>query len=137
VPAACSFDYAVIRVVPDVTREEFVNAGVILFCRTRRYLDAQIELDAARLAALAPQLDLDVVRQHLALIPAICAGEGPIGRLGKAETFHWLVAPHSTTIQCSPVHSGITDDPTRTLTRLLDAHVRIGQAAATQLSNQF
>lgn len=125
-PAACTFDYAVIRVVPDVTREEFVNVGVILFCRTRRYLAAQIELDAARLAALAPQLDLDVVRQHLALIPAICAGEGPVGRLGKAEAFHWLVAPHSTTIQCSPVHSGITDDLAHTLARLLDAHVRRG-----------
>ncbi len=126
-PAACSFDYAVIRVVPDVTREEFVNAGVILFCRTRRFLAAQIELDAARLAALAPQLDLDLVRQHLALIPAICAGEGPIGGLGQAEAFHWLVAPHSTTIQCSPVHSGITDDPAGTLARLMDAHVRRAQ----------
>jgi len=127
VPAACSFDYAVIRVVPDVTREEFVNAGVILFCRTRRFLAAQIELDAACLAALAPQLDLDLVRQHLALIPAICAGEGPIGRMGQAEAFHWLVAPHSTTIQCSPVHSGITDDPAATLARLMDAHVRRAQ----------
>ena len=127
-PAACAFDYAVIRVVPDVTREEFVNAGVILFCRTRRYLAAHIELDAARLAALAPQLDLDLVQQHLALIPAICAGEGPVGQLGKAEAFHWLVAPHSTTIQCSPVHSGITDDPAHTLARLLDAHVRQGSS---------
>jgi len=124
VPAECSYDYAVIRVVPDVTREEFINAGVILFCRTRRFLAAQIELDETRLAALAPQLDLDLVRQHLALIPAICTGEGPIGRLGQAEAFHWLVAPHSTTIQCSPVHSGLTDDPTRTLTHLMDMHVR-------------
>lgn len=123
-PAACSFDYAVIRVVPDVTREEFVNVGVILFCRTRRFLAAQIDVDATRLAALAPQLDIELVRQHLALIPAICAGKGPIGRLGQAEAFHWLVAPHSTTIQCSPVHSGITDDPAATLARLMDAHVR-------------
>jgi hypothetical protein len=116
VPAACAFEYAVIRVVPDVVREEFVNAGVILFCRTRRHLIAQIELDQARLAALAPHFDLDLVRQHLALIP--------IGRLGKAEAFHWLVAPHSTTIQCSPVHSGITDDLAQTLERLMDVHVR-------------
>ncbi len=123
-PAACAFEYAVIRVVPDVVREEFVNAGVILFCRTRRHLVARIELDEARLAALAPHVDLGLVRQHLALIPAICAGEGPIGRLGKAEAFHWLVAPHSTTIQCSPVHSGISDDLAQTLERLLDAHVR-------------
>lgn len=123
-PAACSFEYAVIRVVPDVTREEFVNAGVILFCRTQRHLVAQIELDAARLAALAPALDPTLVQQHLALIPAICAGEGPIGQLGKAEAFHWIVAPHSTTIQCSPVHSGITDDLGLSLARLMDAHVR-------------
>ncbi|HAJ37758.1 MAG TPA: DUF3037 domain-containing protein [Chloroflexi bacterium] len=129
-PAACSFDYAVIRVVPDVTREEFVNVGVILFCRTRRFLAAQIELDAARLAALAPQLDLELVRQHLTLIPAICAGEGPIGRLGQAEAFHWLVAPHSTTIQCSSVHSGITDDPATTLAQLMDAHVRTKRFSA-------
>ncbi len=123
-PGDCAFEYAVIRVVPDVTREEFVSAGVILFCRTRRFLAAQIELDAARLAVLAPQLDLAVVREHLALIPVICAGEGPIGGLGKAEAFHWLVAPHSTTIQCSPVHSGITHDLAQTLERLMDAHVR-------------
>lgn len=123
-PAVCSFEYAVIRVVPDVTREEFVNAGVILFCRTRRHLVAQVELDNVRLAALAPDLDLTLVQQHLAIIPAICAGEGPIGQLGKAEAFHWLVAPHSTTIQCSPVHSGITDDLVHALARLMDAHVR-------------
>jgi hypothetical protein len=124
VPGDCLYDYAVIRVTPDVTREEFVNAGVILFCRTERYLAAQTELDEGCLCALSPQIDLDLVRRHLALIPAICAGEGPVGRLGKAEAFHWLVAPHSTVIQCSPVHSGITHDPASTLERLMDAHVR-------------
>ncbi|MBE2238526.1 MAG: DUF3037 domain-containing protein [Caldilineaceae bacterium] len=123
-PGDCSFDYAVIRVVPDVTRGEFVNAGVILFCRTRRYLAAQVELQEARLIALAPQLDIALVRCHLALIPAICAGAGPIGQLGKAEAFHWLVAPHSTTIQCSPVHAGITHDPAQSLARLMAAYVR-------------
>jgi hypothetical protein len=110
--------------VPDVTRGEFVNAGVILFCRTRRYLAAQVELQEARLIALAPQLDIALVRCHLALIPAICAGAGPIGQLGKAEAFHWLVAPHSTTIQCSPVHAGITHDPAQSLARLMAAYVR-------------
>lgn len=123
-PDACSFDYAVIRVVPDVTREEFVNAGVILFCRTRRYLAARIELDEARLTALAPDIDIDQVRRHLALIPAICAGEGPIGRMGKAEAFHWLVAPHSTVLQCSRVHSGITTDLAAALERLMEMQVR-------------
>lgn len=123
-PGECSYEYAVIRVTPDVTREEFINAGVILFCRTRRYLAAQIELDVDCLRALAPQLDPDVVHAHLALLPAICAGEGPVGQLGQAEAFHWLVAPHSTSIHCSPVHSGITNDPAATLERLMAAHVR-------------
>ena len=123
-PDACSYDFAVIRVVPDVTREEFVNAGVILFCRTRRYLAARIDLDEARLAALAPHFDSELVRRHLALIPAICAGEGPVGQMGKAEAFHWLVAPHSTAIQCSPVHSGVTADLDAALERLMEMHVR-------------
>ena len=123
-PDACSYDFAVIRVVPDVTREEFVNAGVILFCRTRRYLAARIDLDEARLAALAPHFDSELVRRHLALIPAICAGEGPVGQMGKAEAFHWLVAPHSTAIQCSPVHSGVTADLDAVLERLMEMHVR-------------
>ena len=110
-PEPCSYDYAVIRIVPDVTRQEFINAGVILFCRTRRFLAAQVHLDVQRLAALAPGIDVDAVQRQLDLIPAICAGEGPVGRLGQAEAFHWIVAPHSTMIQCSPVHSGITHDP--------------------------
>ncbi len=123
-PEACSYDYAVIRFTPDVTREEFINAGVILFCRTRRYLAAQIELDKERLRILAPQIDPEVVHAHLALIPAICAGEGPIGGLGQAEAFHWIVAPHSTSIHCSPVHAGFTDDPAATLERLMAVYVR-------------
>lgn len=128
-PDACTYDYAVIRIVPDVTREEFINAGVILFCRTQRYLAARIELDDARLRKLAPDIEIDMVRRQLALIPAICTGEGPIGRMGQAEAFHWLVAPHSTVIQCSPVHSGITDDLDATLERLLAMQVRRSTAA--------
>lgn len=123
-PEPCSYDYAVIRVVPDVTRQEFVNAGIILFCRTRRYLVAQVELDAARLAALAPGIDTEAVRRQLDLLPAICAGEGPVGQLGKAEAFHWIVAPHSTVVQCSPVHSGVTHDPAGEVERLMSSLVR-------------
>ncbi len=118
-PEPCSYDYAVIRIVPDVTRQEFVNAGVILFCRTRRFLAAQVHLDAQRLAALAPGIDMDAVQRQLDLLPAICAGEGPVGQLGQAESFHWIVAPHSTMIQCSPVHSGITQDPAGEMARLM------------------
>jgi hypothetical protein len=124
VPATSSFDYAVIRVTPKVERGEFINVGVILFCRTARYLNAQIELDVMRLRALAPDIDVELVQEQLALIPRLCAGEGPIGQLGQAEVFHWLVAPHSTVIQCSPVHSGVADDPAAALEHLMNMLVR-------------
>ncbi len=123
-PGPHVYDYAVVRVVPYVEREEFVNAGIILFCRPARYLAAKIELDCERLLALAPQCDVDAVEEQLAFIPRMCAGEGPIARLGQAETYHWLVAPHSTVIQCSPVHSGVTNDLPATLERLMDLMVR-------------
>ncbi len=123
-PGPCVYDYAVIRVVPAVEREEFVNAGVIVFCRTRRFLVARIELDRERLCALAPAIDLAQVEEQLSLIPRLCAGEGPIGVLGQAEAFHWLVAPHSTVIQSSPVHSGITEDLAVAVEQLLDTLVR-------------
>lgn len=126
-PTRSSFDYAIIRVVPRVERGEFVNAGVILFCRTRRFLAAQVELDEARLLALAPDCDLPAVQQQLATIPLICAGgpeSGPIGALPLAERFHWLVAPRSTVIQTSPVHSGICTDPAAALERLVATMVR-------------
>lgn len=110
-PTRSTYEYAYVRVVPRVEREEFLNVGVILFCRTRRFLAARIVLDRPRLAALAPTLDPDVVQAHLDLIPRICKGEGPIGQLGQAEAFHWLVHPRSTVIQTSPVHSGLCTDP--------------------------
>jgi hypothetical protein len=119
-PTLNSYDYAFIRVVPRVERGEFVNVGAILFCRTLRFLAARIVIDAERLAALAPDLDLALLRQHLALIPQICAGDGPIGALGQAESFHWLVAPHDTIIQTSPVHSGLCSDPQFALDQLVD-----------------
>jgi hypothetical protein len=127
VPTLSSFDYAVIRVVPRVEREEFVNAGVILFCRTRRYLGARIALDRDRLRPLAPEVDMDEIERHLAVIPLICSGSpagGPIAALPIAERFHWLVSPRSTVIQVSPVHSGLSGDPEASLDRLLDEIVR-------------
>lgn len=126
--ARSSFDYAIVRVVPRVERAEFVNAGVILFCRTCRFLAARIELDARRLAALAPWLDLAEVERHLAIIPLVAAGDpdgGPIAQLPMADRFHWLVAPRSAMIQISPVHSGLCDDPTAALEDLLDRLVRL------------
>jgi hypothetical protein len=128
VPALSSFDYAVIRVVPRVERAEFLNAGVLLFCLERDFLRARIELSEARLLALWPQADAGLIRQHLAAIPRICAGSpdgGPIARLTLRERFHWLVAPRSTMIQVSPVHTGLTEAPERTLDELFQQMVAL------------
>ena len=122
-----SYDYALIRVVPRVERDEFVNAGAILYCRARRFLRAAIALDERRLLALAPDLDVPTVRRHLDAIPRVAAGDpnaGPIARLSQAERFHWLVAPASAMIQPSPVHSGLCADPAAALERILDELVR-------------
>lgn len=126
-PEPCPFDYAVIRVVPRVERGEFINAGVIVSCPAKNYLKAAVELDARRLSALAPELDQETLRRHLDAIPRICeggAGAGPIGLLPPRSRFHWLVAPRSTIIQTSPVHTGLCEDGDRVLERLLDAMVR-------------
>jgi len=127
VPAQSSFDYAILRVVPRVEREEFVNAGVILFCLERDYLAARVALDEERVRALFPAADLAAIREHLQAVPRICAGgegSGPIGELSRRERFHWLVAPRSTVIQVSPVHAGLCEDPARALEHLLDRMVR-------------
>jgi Protein of unknown function (DUF3037) len=117
------FQYAIVRVVPRIERGECMNVGVIFFCRPRRYLAARIALDEARLASFAPELDLEEVRAHLDALTRIAAGEedaGPVARLEQSERFHWLVAPSSTVIQTSPVHTGLCEDPEDTLTGLLD-----------------
>lgn len=127
-PTRSSFDYAVVRVVPRVEREEFVNAGVILFCRTRRFLAARVDLDPDRLRALWPAVDVEEVQHHLAAIPRVCEGgkdAGPIGSLPQADRFHWLTAPRSTIVQVSPVHSGLCDDPSAELEHLVNIMVRI------------
>jgi hypothetical protein len=122
-----SFNYGVVRIVPRVERAEFINVGIILFCRAQRYLAAGIELDEARLLALYPAVDLDEIKLHLSVIPKICAGgpdSGPIGQLSQQERFHWLVAPRSTIIQVSPVHSGLCSKPADTLEHLMNTLVR-------------
>ncbi len=127
-PALASYDYAVIRVVPRVEREEFINAGVIVFCRTRRFLGARVALQRARLAALAPDLDPDEIERHLAVIPTICAGSygsGAIGALTLAERFHWLVAPRSTVVQVSLAHCGLCADPAAALNHLMERLVYV------------
>ena len=123
-PERVSYDYAVIRVVPRVEREELINAGAVVFCAVRDWLEAKVELDEARLKALAPDADVADIRRHLEAIPQICAGAGPIGALSKKERWHWLVAPRSTVIQLSPVHSGICESPADALAQILDEMVR-------------
>jgi hypothetical protein len=118
--------------VPKVEREEFVNVGVVVSCPARGFLEARIELDEQRLRAIDPTLDIDPIRAHLATIPAVCAGgeqAGPIARLSQRERFHWLVAPRSTIIQTSAVHTGCCTDPAAVLERLLDTMVRPPRAA--------
>ena len=126
-PAPSSFDYALIRVVPQVEREEFINAGVILYCLNHRFLGARVELDAQRLEAFSPGASVDLLREHLESIPRLCAGgkgAGPVGQLPQKERFHWLVAPRSTMIQTGPVHSGLCEDPHKALEHLLERMVR-------------
>ena len=127
-PTRCSFDYAVVRVVPHVEREEFVNAGVIVFCDAQSFLAARIALDEARLLALASGVDLDLVRRHLAAIPRVCQGgaaAGPIGELPLRERWHWLVSPRSTILQTSAPHAGLCETPQAALEELLDRTVRV------------
>ena len=123
-PAPSSFDYAVVRVVPRVERGEFINAGVIVYCLEKRFLGARVHLDEVRLKALWPDADVALIRRHLEAIPKICAGDasaGPIAKLSLRERFHWLVAPRSTIIQISPVHSGICEEPQAVLDELMRA----------------
>jgi len=124
---ATSFDYAIVRMVPCVEREEFINVGVILFCREQRFLEARIALDKTRLVAFCPSADVADIEKHLQLIPRICAGdsEGEVGQLSQPERFHWLVNPRSTSIQVSPVHTGVCNDPAATLDHLMKTMVLI------------
>ena len=120
------FEYAVLRVVPRVERGEFINAGVVLYCQADGFLGARVHLDADRLLALDPAIDLEAVRAHLEAVRSVCAGgpeAGSVGRLPLGERFGWLVAPRSTVMQPSPVHTGLTDDPEAELERLLSRMV--------------
>jgi hypothetical protein len=122
-----SFDYATVRIVPCVERDEFFNAGVILFCPERKYLNARIYLNREKLAAFDPTLDDQDIQRRLDAIVKVCAGDasaGPIGRLPQSARFHWLIAPRSTVVQISPAHSGICEEPQTVLDRLFEEQVR-------------
>ena len=127
VPVHDTYDYAVIRVVPRVEREEFVNVGVVVSCPARDFLEARIEFDPARVLALDPAADIDSIREHLASIPVICRGgpaAGAIGQLTPRERFRWLTSPRSTVIQFSAAHTGRCDEPEALLARLVETMVR-------------
>lgn len=121
-PALHSYDYAVIRLTPRLERGESINVGVVLYCRTKRFLAAPTHLDDVRLLALDRACDVGVIAEQLDLFSAVARGDqqaGPIAVLPQPERFHWLVAPRSTIIYAAPVHCGLTDDPQRQLERLM------------------
>lgn len=131
-PARSSYDYAVIRVVPRVEREEFVNVGVLVSCAQASMLVAGIELDPSRLLALDPGADIEAVRLHLQAIERICQGgpgSGPIGQLPPRARFHWLTAKRSSIIQISPVHTGRCLRPDGIVEHLLERMVRVTRPA--------
>jgi hypothetical protein len=121
------FSYALLRVVPRIERGERFNAGVVLYCRGRDFLAARVALDERRLAALAADLAPAAVHAHLEAAVRVANGEpgaGPIAALPAAERFGWLVSPSSTIIQASEVHTGLTDDPAKTLDDLFSELVQ-------------
>jgi hypothetical protein len=116
-----AFAYCVLRVVPDVERAEFLNAGVVLFARQAGFLKARTALDRARLAALSPDCDPEPVARHLDALERVAAGDprgGPIAAMEPSERFNWIAAPSSTVVQASPVHTGVTADAAAQLDRL-------------------
>ena len=121
------YEYAVIRVLPRVDREEFINVGLILYCAQANFLRADCSIDNGRLKGFAREVDLSDINEHLDSVCRICSGgndAGPIGKLSLGERFRWLTAPRSTVVQTSPVHTGLTNDPERTLKELVEKLVK-------------
>jgi hypothetical protein len=115
------FTYAVVRVVPDIEREEFLNAGLILFCRPRQYLRARTALDPAALETLRADADADAIVEQLRFIEAVADGTletAPFASMSQSERFHWLTTPRSTLVQPGPLHAGMSDDPDATFEHL-------------------
>lgn len=123
------FEYAVIRLVPRVEREEFLNIGVILYCRDLSFLDTCIRIDKTRIESFYAGLDLDCIQQNLQSYSRIAAGEGEGGAIAKldpASRFRWLTATRSTILQSSKVHPGLCTDPVSTLQSLFETLVSNG-----------
>jgi hypothetical protein len=122
------FEYAVIRVVPHVEREEFLNVGIILYCKAKNFLNTKFTLDETRLRSLCGKTDLMELREHITSFERICAGgkdSGPIGKLSMPERFRWLTATRSTVLQTSKVHPGLCDDANEMLLKLFGQLVLI------------
>lgn len=120
------FEYAIIRVVPKVEREEFVNVGVILYCGPLNFLQSRIQLNESRIRAFCKEVEMNELREYILTFERISMGgknSGPIGALSMAERFRWLTATRSTMVQTSNVHPGITDNPEKVLERLFVQHV--------------
>ena len=115
------FEYAVIRVVPKVEREEFINVGVILYSRDQQFLEVLFQPNEQKLHAIAGEIDITEVKMHLEAIKRICKGEpdsGPIGKMDMAARFRWLTATRSTVVQASKVHPGFCNNPKKALHKL-------------------
>ena len=119
-----AFEYAVLRAVPRVERGECINVGVVLYCQSRQFLATQVHVDAARLRALDPDVDVDAVAEAVEAVRRACEGAGPAGSTSLGQRFRWLTAPRSTVVHAGPVHTGLTDDPDGDLSRLLGLLVR-------------
>ena len=123
-PGTVVFEYAVLRAVPRVERGERVTIGVVLYCQVRDSLAVAVHVDAARLRALDPDVDVEGVTAAAGALQRTCEGVGPAGGTSLGQRFRWLTAPRSTVVQAGPAHSGLTLDPAAELTRLLAALVR-------------
>jgi hypothetical protein len=120
------FEYAVIRVVPQVEREEFLNAGVILYCPKLKFLECRCSIDEKRLCSFSDRVDVEEIKAHLHSLAEICRGSkdgGPIAKLDIASRFRWLTATRSTVVQTSKVHPGLCEDPLKTLEKLYSEQV--------------
>lgn len=125
-PENLLFEYAVIRIVPHVEREEFINVGVVLYCSAKKFLNTRVRLNESRVGSFCEALDIDEIRAYIDSFEKICAGgpdSGPIGKLPVAERFRWLTASRSTVLQTSAVHPGLCTDPSEMLDRLFEQMV--------------
>lgn len=122
------FEYAVIRVVPKVEREEFLNVGIILYSKQQKFLQCKYQLDENRLRAVCPTIDITEIADHLSALEHICQGSpegGPIAKLDAASRFRWLTATRSTVVQTSKVHPGFCSDLPEALKKLQEELVLI------------